>query len=281
MSYLTAKFLEKKSLYLAVLLPTLLVGCSTIRGIPKAFNQTSFATVVAVDPVYLKPLAKGESAIEWVIMDPPLRSPLITYFDKEAKSNLTKDWAQIENKEILKLLSNTRSEISVSRLDSSGKIFFPIADANVGKGTYKVIMDYTPYIVEDVINPITKAKIGDARVGIGLRLTANITTNKANINIGSLMSLGIAAKLNQLKGTMHVDTIGIRLKDNSGMILLNTAIDETSILKTLEAMAIIQSKISDGDTHLDPQVLWVKPMNASFKPDQVAQQMTKPTVPAK
>ena len=109
-----------------------------------------------------------------------------------------------------------------------------------------------------------------SRVGVGLRLTAKVTTNKANINLGSLLALGIAANLDQLKGTMTVDTIGIRISGSGGPILSNTTIDETSILKTLEALAVIQSKIADQSTHLAPQVIWVKPISAEFRANDVA-----------
>ena len=74
---------------------------------------------------------------------------------------------------------------------------------------------------------------------------------------------------------MTVDTIGIRIANAAGPILSNTTIDETSILKTLEALAVIQSKIADDSTHLDPQVIWVKPISSSVKASDVAEPLTK------
>lgn len=275
MNYLTINFFKKNTQCLGVLLPLLLVGCSTMQTKTVTPDPVIHPLAVPIPQSYMM-----KSLTEWVIMDPPLRSPKITFSDKTTGEDVEKAWAQLKNEEIINLLSNTRSEISIIKLNGNGTFSSIVANATAGIGDYKVIMDYTPYIVEDAINPETGEKIGDARVGLGLRLTANITTYEAGVNVGSLMSLGIAAKLNQLQGTMHVDTIGIRLKNNSGMILLNTAIDETSILKTLEAMAIIQSKIADADTHLDPQVIWVKPISDDIRPEQVAQQMTKPDQPA-
>ena len=209
-------------------------------------------------------------ATDWVIMDPPLRSPRVTFPDAVTGKDVTKAWVQLKNSQILNLLSNTRSEISVGRFDSNGSLTYLLAQATADKGTYQVIMDYTPYIVEDAVDPDSSQKIGDARVGVGLRLTAKVQTAKANINLGSLLALGVAASLNQLKGTMTVDTIGIRIAGSGGPILSNTTIDETSILKTLEALAVIQSKIADSGTHLDPQVLWVKPVSREFRPADVA-----------
>lgn len=209
-------------------------------------------------------------ATDWVIMDPPLRSPRITFPDPNTGQDVTRAWVQLSNEQILNLLSNTRSEISVGKYGADGKLTYLVAQATAEKGQYQVIMDYTPYIVEDAIDPTSKEKIGDARVGVGLRLTAKVSTEKANINLGSLLALGIAANLDQLKGTMTVDTIGIRIAGSSGPILSNTTIDETSIQKTLEALAVIQSKIADSSTYLDPQVIWVKPVSERFKPSEVA-----------
>nr|WP_015060932.1 hypothetical protein [Psychrobacter sp. DAB_AL43B]AFH75089.1 hypothetical protein [Psychrobacter sp. DAB_AL43B] len=280
MSYLTVRLFKGTLHYAAVFLPLFLIGCATMgEKKTESSSEQSFAEAYEVDAGVIRRSAIAPSTIAttWVIMDPPLRSPTVTFFDTTIGEDATKSWAQLDSQHILKLLSNTRSEISVAKLDDDGTLDYLVAKVTAARGRYKVIMDYTPYIVEDAIDEDGDL-IGYARVGVGLRLTANITTNKAGINLGSLMSLGVAAKLNQLQGTMHIDTIGIRLKDNSGMILLNTAIDESSILKTLESMAVVQSKIADVDTHLDPQVLWVKPIDSSFEPDKVAQVMNQPKV---
>lgn len=256
MSYKKAVFFKTCAQYLAVSLFLALAGCAT--------NKTD---------VPLNSIPVG--ATDWVIMDPPLRSPRITFPDPATGKDITKAWVQLSNDEILNLLSNTRSEISVGKFSTDGTVTYLVAQATAKKGTYQVIMDYTSYIVEDAVDPASKQKIGDARVGVGLRLTAKITTNKANINLGSLLALGVAANLDQLKGTMTVDTIGIRIANAAGPILSNTTIDETSILKTLEALAVIQSKIADDSTHLDPQVIWVKPISSSVKASDVAEPLTK------
>ncbi|WP_350655712.1 hypothetical protein [Psychrobacter sp. S1-30-MNA-CIBAN-0213] len=277
MSFLTVGFFQKNSQYVAVFLPLFLIGCATGTSIKESTNnipEQVLVSAVMVDESYLKYNPK-----EWIIMDPPLRSPMVTFRDEETGESVTKAWAQLGNEKILKLLSNTRSEISINKVNAKGEISTPIANSNIGIGDYRVIMDYTPYIIEDALTP-DNIKVGDARIGLGLRLTAKITTMEGGINVGSLIALGAAAKANKLQGTLHVDTIGIRLKNNAGMILLNTTIDDTSILKTLETMAVIQSKIGDEGTHLDPQVIWVKPISKNIQPEQVAQQMTQPELTA-
>ena len=244
---------------------------SIINLLPRAMHhRTGPATLAALVAIVLSSgcattevprSAIPVGATDWIIMDPPLRSPRITFPDSTTGQEVTKAWTQLSNGEIVNLLSNTRSEISVGKFSSDGKVTYLVAQATAEAGAYQVIMDYTPYIVEDAVDPNSKDKIGDARVGVGLRMTAKVTTQKANINLGSLLALGIAANLGQLRGTMTVDTIGIRIAGSSGPILSSTTIDETSIQKTLEGLAVIQSKIADASTHLDPQVIWVKPIS--------------------
>ena len=106
-----------------------------------------------------------------------------------------------------------------------------------------------------------------------MRLTAIVTTTSAGINLGSLFALGVAASANKLSGTMTVDSIGIRQAGNAGPILTNATIDETSIQKTLEAIAVIQSKIADTNTTLDPQLLAVRPTQPATKPSDIAQKL--------
>ena len=72
------------------------------------------------------------------------------------------------------------------------------------------------------------------------------------------MALGIAANSKKLQGTMRVDSIGIRLENDSGIMLSNTKIDETGISKTMETLAVVQSKIANENTYLEPHVLSVK-----------------------
>jgi len=233
-----------------VIIMLLLSGCATQTEVP-----------LGAIPV---------GATDWVIMDPPRSSPRVSYPDPNTGNDVTKAWSQLKNVEILNLLSDTHSEISIAKLDAGGKATYLVAQATGAVGAYQVVMDYTDYISEDAIDPDSHKKIGIARVGVGLRLTAKITTTAANVDLGSLMALGIAANIKQVKGTMSVDSIGIRIAGAGGPILSNATIDETSIQKTLEAIAVIQSKIADSTTHLDPQVLWVKPNSTESKPLEVA-----------
>jgi hypothetical protein len=201
----------------------------------------------------------------------PLPSPKITYYDSTGQQ-VTKSWTQLNNQQIRNILSNTHAQISVGKFDGSGNLTYLVAKATAAVGTYRVIMDYCDYVDETVSDP-TGQVIGQGRVGVGLRLTADVTTTSANVNLGSLLALGVAASVNQVKGTMTVDSIGIVLAGSAGPILTNATIDETGVQKTLESIAVIQSKIADTTTVLDPQLLAVKPTASAVKPTDVSKKL--------
>jgi hypothetical protein len=220
----------------------------------------------------------GPNGYPEFIPQDPIQSPLVTFYDTDGKQ-VTRSWSQLSNQQIIqRLLTDTHAEISVGKFDTSGTLTYMVAKATAGVGTYRVIMDYSNYRTETVTDQ--GAVIGLGRVGVGLRLTATISTTTANINLGSILALGVAADLKTLSGTMTVESIGIRPEGNSGLILTNATIDETSIQKTLEAVAVIQSKIADPKTVLDPQLLAVKPTVQTVKPSKVAAVLRERQMPS-
>ncbi len=316
MSHIKVEFFEKSAQHLAIFLPLLFIGYTTMPVSANALPDSNYPSGIkrlddgnspiqlpeglgwdkgvsqrnlkskdnnvldssSVQPWSWTSKAKGEREAKakedkdkedkaflaaptaWIAMDPPIKSPRVTFPDSLTGNDITRAWTQIKNEDKLNMLNNARAEISVGQRNASGELIYLVAKSTGSIGNYRVIMDYTPYLVDDIIDPLTNKKIGDARIGLGLRLTADIDTKIADINLNSLMALGVAAKLNQIEGSMYVDTIGIKIK-NSGIILSNTTIDETSILKTLETLAVMQSKIDDEDTYLEPQFIWVKPIS--------------------
>ena len=98
-------------------------GCAT--------NQT---------PVPISDIPAG--ATDWVIIDPPQQSPRVTFPDHLTGTDVTKAWAQLSNSDILNLLSNTHSQISVGKFDTSGGITYLAASVTASAGSYQVIIFY-------------------------------------------------------------------------------------------------------------------------------------------
>ncbi len=241
-----------KSLAVMVSVSIVVSGCATTDISERAFN----ASVLG---------ANGYK--EFVPVD-PIESPRVTYYDSTGTS-VTKAWAQLSNKQIRDILPNIYTDISVAKRDVSGNLTYLVAKSTAEAGNYRVVMDYTKYRPESVVDGNSKKELGLGRIGVGLRMTADIQTTKSNIDLGSLFALGVAASLNKLSGTLSVQILGIGTDDVDSLTLTNAKIDETSIQKTLEGMAAIKSKIADSKTTLTPQVLWVKPTAANITPSDV------------
>lgn len=210
----------------------------------------------------------------WISLDPTIRSETVTFRDSSTGEEVTKAWSQLNNEEIRRLLTNKSTEIMIKKLDGSGTAGYLIANTTASAGEYIVIMDFTSYRSEDAVNDLDQ-RVGQAKVGVGFRLTAKIKTYKANVNLSSVGALGLAAETNKLNGTMKIETIGVTTKNDSGMMLSSTKIDEASISNTLQAIAVLQSKIVDADTHLDPQIIWVKPSSYFIEPKEVVKAVNK------
>lgn len=195
---------------------------------------------------------------QWIMSDPPLRTEEITFYDIATGVTVTKNWGALKHEEKIRLLSDTFDEVAINSLDSEAKVSILGLGSTTGTaGRYKVVMDSISYITEDVVNKENK-KYADARVGVGLRVVADVTTYKANIDLSGLPALAAAVKAKKLSGTMTITTIGIVPKLDSGAMISTATINEDSVLNTIAKLAVLKSKMKDETTHLDPQVLWVK-----------------------
>lgn len=188
--------------------------------------------------------------VEFVSVEP--RSSV--WFDTETSGGLKKIyWAEIKNEEANKYLPVERSYASVARVEGDSTIGFLSARATAGAGKYKIVLDYAKYRDE-----LVGADNVPCRIGVGVRIIANVTTSKANIDLGSLFAIAVAAQAKQVSGQIEVLKIGI---DSPGLNLVlppPSEINETSLQTAMQAVAAIRSKIYDRDTVLAPHILAVK-----------------------
>jgi hypothetical protein len=97
--------------------------------------------------------------------------------------------------------------------------------------------------------------------GLGLRIQGEVITRKTGVDLGSLMAVGVAAKLGQIQGRLSVAALGMSSPEITALFPLPSVIDETSIQRALEAIAVIKSKLSDTATTLTPQFVAVRITN--------------------
>jgi hypothetical protein len=78
------------------------------------------------------------------------------------------------------------------------------------------------------------------------------------IDLGSLLAVGVAAKLGFINGKLSVACLGVNSPEITMLFPTPSDINETSIQRALEALAAIKSKIGDDKTILTPQVIALK-----------------------
>lgn len=162
-----------------------------------------------------------------------------------------------EKRRILRSLPLQSANVSVSQMDKNGTIKYLDGSLSSEAGAYEVVMDFLKYRVEPVKDP-DSLQIGNMKVGVGLRIRAQVVSKKENLNLGSLLSIGGEAQSNNLKGYISVDVIGIDSKDVTNLIPLTAEIDQTSIQSALQALASIKSKIWDDSVELTPHIVAIK-----------------------
>jgi hypothetical protein len=225
-----------------ILVITLLTSCASINkesltsvGVPN--SPENYLGYQPIDPISVRKVSVYDDATGQV---------------KEC------DWASLNKTKINELLPLQSAQVSVHKNDISGAVSYLSSSVADQAGNYTVTMDYMKYRVEDVVDDATKEFLGNGRIGIGLRITAVIVTNKADLNLGSLFVIGLEAKNGSLKGGISVDVVGIDSSDVTNLIPLTSEIDQTSIQNALQALASIKAKIFDNNTKLTPHLIAVK-----------------------
>lgn len=192
----------------------------------------------------------AEKGAGFVPIDPVIAESQVTVVKDGAL--VTKDIRLLSNKETLDFLADTRSKVSVSKVNSNGTLSYLTGSLSQEKGRYLAIMDYTKFFIEDM-NEDGK-NIGRLRTGVGLRLVADINTLKTGVDLGGLLKIGLAASREELTGSLEVQAIGVTSNEIDALLpgMLPT-INEESIQRALEAMAAVKAKLREEDTVVKPR----------------------------
>ena len=94
-------------------------------------------------------------------------------------------------------------------------------------------------------------------IGVGLRLTANVTVTEGSVDLGNLIALGIAAQSNKITGTLVVQTLGISGEGISANIPMPSDINQTSIQNAIQALGAIKANIYSEKTLVSPRVVGI------------------------
>jgi hypothetical protein len=183
----------------------------------------------------------------------------------------------IDKSKVLEALPDETIRIAVGTVSGDGGITFGPAKLGAEGKNYVVILDYIKFGTDSFgvalsdkdtkgnrIATLVKSSesskanaVVPVYIGVGLRLTANIYVKKGSIDLGSLFALGLAAKAEQVSGTMVIQTLGVSGAEVSGLIPMPGEISESTIQNAILALASIKAKIYDSKTLITPRVVGV------------------------
>lgn len=179
---------------------------------------------------------------------------------------------EITNQKILNSLPDETMRMAIGEVQASGGITYGPAKAVYSASNYVVVLDYIKSttnslpvaVVKSPDNKLKSVSIASTAtnivpvyIGVGLRLTANVTVNEGSIDLGSLYALGAAAQAKQISGTLTVQTLGITGKNISPLIPMPGELSSSTIQSAILAMGTIKAKIHDDETNITPRVVGI------------------------
>jgi hypothetical protein len=190
-------------------------------------------------------------------------------------------------------LPDNAVRIAVRDLSGSGSLGFGPVKLGYAGSSYRVILDYinadvanfrfryggglnvlegaTPAFVTRVDRPSTSTAGGGqgeivipVYVGVGLRLTADVTVHKGTVNLSSLGSLSAAAEAKRITGSLLVQTLGITGPKIQSALPLPSELNSTTIQNAIVSVGSIKALMGDEGTLLRPRVVGIyNPMKQS------------------
>jgi len=175
---------------------------------------------------------------------------------------------------ILKALPDETMRLAVGEVTDEFGITFGPATAGIKGHNYVVILDYikfntnslpvttttdnngikTAIIVDD--NNTTNALI-PVYIGVGLRLTANVSVKKGTVDLGNLFALGLSGQTKNVSGTLIVQSLGISGRNITPLIPMPNELNSTTIQNAILALGTIKAKMYENTTVITPRVLGV------------------------
>lgn len=112
---------------------------------------------------------------------------------------------------------------------------------------------------------VSYKKIEGKKVGILLRLEAEIIAKKADLNLNGIFAIGAAASTGSASGKLRLKVYGLSGKPIMDAIPAPSDVSEQSLLNAFTAIATIKSKIYEDDVFVQPQEIPEIPFELSSR----------------
>ncbi len=173
-------------------------------------------------------------------------------------------WASLSQVELRAQLPNRASTVMIERQNLDGSVSLAAAAVSGSPGVYSVVVDYLKFATQTMANG-PEGTPAIARIGVGLRIRAQVVTLRSGLNLGSLLAIATAAQAGDLTGTFSVDLLGLDAP-NSLLLLSGAEISQNSVQAILATVHAVEQRLIAADSSFRPLlVAW-----RNLRPDEVA-----------
>lgn len=223
------------------------------------------------------PKSQGEnySGYSYVPLDP---MPVATHVHPNCKGK--------ELGSLYKHLPDNAVRIAMRQLTANGSLGFVPVSLGYQGSSYQVVLDFinadvtyarlrqnggdlrrgsTPYSLDRIddffgqIRTSPQEIVIPVYVGIGLRLTANVTVHSGHVNLSSLGALSAAADAKKITGSLIVQTLGITGPKVIAALPLPSDLNATTIQNAILSLGTVKA-LMDGknqDVDVFPRVIGI------------------------
>lgn len=93
------------------------------------------------------------------------------------------------------------------------------------------------------------------KVGIVLRVQAELVTTKSDLNLNGLFAIGLAVKAGTAAGVLRIQVYGLSGEPISALIPMPSDLNETSLQNALQSVASLKAKLYDEKVNIVPVLI--------------------------
>lgn len=201
---------------------------------------------------------------------------------------------ELAHTDYLDALPDNTVRVSVAKINASGSISYGVGAIGAEDDRLRVVIDYGSSDVTNIEFAVYRKTPGDGApvslldetaaregfpivlervsadydapaaaefyqvpvyVGVGLRLTAEVTVLKGTANISSLGALAAEAEAEKVAGTLVVQTLGISGKQVATSLPIPSSLDATTIQQAILSLGSIKAVMYNEELNLTPRVM--------------------------
>lgn len=173
-------------------------------------------------------------------------------------------WATLSQSDLRAQLPNRATTVMIERQNLDGSISLAGAAVSGAPGAYTVVVDNLKFTTQTMAKG-PEGTPAIARIGVGLRIRAQVVTLRPGLNLGSLLAIATAAQAGDLTGTFSVDLLGLDAP-NSLLLLSGAEVSLGSVQALLATVQAVEQRLIAQDSSFRPLlVAW-----RNLRPDEVA-----------